>query len=92
VASDKLSWIRSMWRYARIMDQEPPDADGWIKLLVQFEVENEACQYVLSFGPQAEVLEPPELRAKIMRLAQEVVALYAKTSDSFDKHDNPDHT
>jgi predicted DNA-binding transcriptional regulator YafY len=92
VASDKLSWIRSLWRYARIMHEEPPDAEGWIKLSVQFEVEEEACQYVLSFGPQIEVLEPPELRDKVIHLAEDVVALYAKTSHSFDEHDKPDHS
>jgi predicted DNA-binding transcriptional regulator YafY len=71
------------------MHEEPADADGWVKLSVQFEVEEEACQYVLSFGPQVEVLEPPELRGKIMHLAEDVVALYARTSRSFDEHDNP---
>ena len=45
---------------------------------------------MLSFGTQVEVLESPELRDKIMRLAEDVIALYAKTSHSFDEHDNPD--
>jgi len=46
----------------------------------------------LSFGPQIEVLEPPELRDKVIHLAEDVVALYAKTSHSFDEHDKPDHS
>ncbi len=84
VASAMVPWIRSMWRYARIVNEEPPDAAGWIELSVQFEVEEEACQYVLSFGPQIEVLEPQGLREKVIHLAQSVVAFYTRTNISFD--------
>ncbi len=77
VASAMVPRIRSAWRYARIQRQEPPDAEGWIELGVQFQVEDEAREYVLSFGPQVEVLEPPELREKVIQLAESIVAFYA---------------
>jgi predicted DNA-binding transcriptional regulator YafY len=77
VAPGMVSRIRAAWRYARIEREDPPDADGWIGLSVQFEVEDEACEYVLSLGPQIEVVEPPELREKVLRLAESVVAFYA---------------
>jgi predicted DNA-binding transcriptional regulator YafY len=84
VAPAMLQWIHSMWKYARIVHQEPPDEQGWIRLDVQFEVEQEACQYVLGFGPQIEVLEPQELREKVIHLARSVVELYTRTNISFD--------
>lgn len=65
---------------ARIEQIEPPAADGWCKVFIQFEVEEQACAYALGFGPQLEVLEPPELREKIIKLAEGVVALYAHSS------------
>jgi hypothetical protein len=74
-----LPWIRSAWRYARIKHEDPPDAEGWIKLSVEFEVEEEACQYALSSGPQIEVLEPQALREKVIDLAKGVLEIYAQS-------------
>jgi len=67
---------------ARIEQIDPPDADGWLKVFIQFEIEEQACAYVLGFGPQIEVLEPQELREKVINLAEGVVALYAQKSFS----------
>jgi predicted DNA-binding transcriptional regulator YafY len=64
-------------RFVRVEHADPPDADGWITARVQFEVEEEACQCVLSFGPLVEVLEPVALREQVIRLAGEVLAFYA---------------
>jgi predicted DNA-binding transcriptional regulator YafY len=70
--------MRRAGHFARIEQVGPPDADGWLTVSMRFEVEEEACEYVLSFGPQIEVLEPPALREKIIHLAQRVVAFYAQ--------------
>ena len=78
VAPDILSHVRYTWRFAHVEREDPPDAEGWITLHVDFEVEEGACQNVLSFGPQIEVLEPSELREKVIHLAERVVALYAQ--------------
>jgi predicted DNA-binding transcriptional regulator YafY len=43
---------------------------------MQFEGEHNACEYVLSLGSQIEVLEPPELRKKVVRAAESIIALY----------------
>ena len=81
VTSGLVSRIRSTWRYARVLHEGPPDAAGWVTLSVQFETEDEACIYVLGLGPQIEVLEPSELREKIVHLAQDLLALYAPGRD-----------
>jgi predicted DNA-binding transcriptional regulator YafY len=78
VAPTLVSRIRSAWRYASIEQAEPPDADGWIRLSMNFEVEDQACEYILGFGPHIEVLEPQELREKVIDLAQRIVVFYAQ--------------
>ena len=44
---------------------------------VGFESLEEAFRELLKFGPDAEVVEPPELRARIAAAAKEVADLYA---------------
>jgi predicted DNA-binding transcriptional regulator YafY len=64
------------WRYARIERTAPPDSDGWIQVDVTFEVEDDACGYVLSGRTHLEVLEPPALRERVLQAAQAIVELY----------------
>jgi predicted DNA-binding transcriptional regulator YafY len=64
-------------RFARIEHVGEPDREGWVRVSVRFDVEEMACEYVLSFGPQIEVLEPLVLREKVIKLAESVVAFYA---------------
>jgi predicted DNA-binding transcriptional regulator YafY len=75
-APDALPHIRAAWRYARIEQLGSPDAGGWLPLTVTFEGYEIACEYVLSMGAQVLVLDPPELREQIARMAAEVVGLY----------------
>lgn len=82
VRSDALPRLRQIWRYARIDTVGPPDSEGWHVLGVQFEVEDEACAYVLSLGPAVEVLEPTELRQKVIALAEATSRLYTSGASS----------
>jgi predicted DNA-binding transcriptional regulator YafY len=43
---------------------------------MRFDAEDEAIQFALSFGGQIEVVEPPELRAKVWAGAQAIVARF----------------
>jgi predicted DNA-binding transcriptional regulator YafY len=65
-------------RFARVENVGPPEADGWATVSLRFDVEEEACAYVLGFGDQIEVLEPPELRGKVIQLAEQVITFYAQ--------------
>lgn len=80
VAPDVLSWLNGPGgRRARIEPREPrelPDAAGWTSLTLRFDVIEEACQFALSFGPQLEVLAPPDLRAMVIDQANRTVAFY----------------
>jgi len=39
------------------------------------ETEDYACRYVLGFGPRMIVLEPPELRERVLRAARATLQL-----------------
>ncbi|MBA2285739.1 MAG: YafY family transcriptional regulator [Ktedonobacteraceae bacterium] len=81
IAPEMLEHIYHAGRYARIEHVEPAGEDGWITLRLQFEMEEAACGYLLSFGTQVEILEPPALRAKVICLAERVAAFYAQRPD-----------
>lgn len=73
---DVVPHIRRL-RYTQVKDVSEPDADGWVTASVQFETEDEACMYVLGFGSQVEVVEPPALRQRVIDAAESIVALYS---------------
>lgn len=86
-APETIQELRVSGRYLRVEKvAEQPDADGWVRAAVMFEVDWEACQYLLGLGPRLEVLAPPELRARIGQLAQATVQLYAtvREEDTYD--------
>ena len=69
-------------RFARIEEADAPDEDGWAKVSMSFDIEEMACEYALSFGAQMEVLEPPSLREKVIKMAESVIAFYAQKARS----------
>jgi predicted DNA-binding transcriptional regulator YafY len=76
IAPDVLEHIYHAGRYARIDHIDQPDAQGWITVRLLFEMEEGACGYLLTFGTHVEILEPVELREKVIRLAKEMLAFY----------------
>lgn len=64
--------------YGRVESIEPPGPDGWCVLRLTFQMEDEACGFALSFGTGIEVIDPPELRARVIELASSLVAFYAE--------------
>jgi predicted DNA-binding transcriptional regulator YafY len=85
VAPDAVAYMGA-GRYIRMEQAGPPDAEGWIPFHLLFQIQEEACGYVLSFGAKMEVLEPQELREKVIGLAESVVAFYAKSSGTMNLH------
>lgn len=80
VKQSVLERFQTTWRFGRVQQVDPPDADGWCRAVIDFEVIEEATVYLLGLGPFARVLEPPELRARIKTFAERTVALYAEES------------
>ncbi|WP_092657072.1 helix-turn-helix transcriptional regulator [Actinopolymorpha singaporensis] len=55
----------------------PPDEYGWVRATLPIETPTHARMEFFRFGPDLEVLEPPELRDLMVRSAAEVTRLYA---------------
>jgi len=63
-------------RFARVGEKRETDALGWITLSVGFDIEEMACEWALSFGPQLKVVSPQSLREKVIAMARETVAFH----------------
>jgi predicted DNA-binding transcriptional regulator YafY len=66
------------WVATTLARAEPPDAAGWVAVPLTFDSLEDARSHVLSLGPGVEVLEPPELRADVIRFASGIAAFYAE--------------
>ncbi|MET0418043.1 MAG: WYL domain-containing protein, partial [Actinoplanes sp.] len=53
-----------------------PGPDGWVRTVLPVESLDVAYTYVLRLGPEAEVLDPPELRERLTAAADRMRALY----------------
>lgn len=71
-----VSFMPYAGRFAKIERTGSPDKEGWVEVHVRFDVEEVACEYVLSFGSQMEVLEPASLREKVIEMARGVIDFY----------------
>lgn len=63
-------------RFARVTEVDETDARGWKKFQIGFDVEEMACEYALSFGPNLEVIEPLSLREKVVAMAKATLDFY----------------
>jgi predicted DNA-binding transcriptional regulator YafY len=61
-----------------VEDVAPPDAEGWTRARIEFETEDSACWFLLYYGAQIEVLEPPSLRQRIAERARDILAMYER--------------
>jgi predicted DNA-binding transcriptional regulator YafY len=75
IAPSASRWMNYPGRASRV-ERSEPDADGWTKLDMRFDAEEEACQFALSLGAQAEVLEPASLRERVIASAKDLLEHY----------------
>ena len=62
--------------FSRVERTEPPAPDGWCRVQVRVQTEEEAVAYALGLAPDFELLEPPALRARVAERAAQALALY----------------
>ena len=65
-------------RFIQLEQLAPPDQDGWIRARLVFDVKEEACGYLLSFGNMVEILEPLEMREQVLALARDLLTFYQR--------------
>src|SRR5579864_5797065 len=72
--------FKSAGRWSRIESVGAIEADGRVRVAMQFELEEDVCSFVLSFGARVELLEPRHLRLEVARRLAEASSLYADES------------
>jgi predicted DNA-binding transcriptional regulator YafY len=80
-----LTRLRSPARIGRLEQVESQDDQGWTTVTVRFDVEWEACEFVLSCGPFVEVLMPSVLRQRVIEAAQAIIQRYAQPTAQQDE-------
>ncbi|MCC6174608.1 MAG: YafY family transcriptional regulator [Chloroflexi bacterium] len=71
--------VRRLWipgAYAQIQGLGDPEPDGWQTARLVLQTLEEACAYVLGFGTGMAVVEPVELRERVVRTAREIATFY----------------
>ena len=79
VHPDFVTHLYLVGRFSRIEKIAEPDADGWRNAVMVFQVEEMAVQGLLSLGATVEILEPLELREKVIQQAENIVAFYKRS-------------
>lgn len=65
------------WRFAALVDAEPPEADGWATCRVRADTLEAALVCLLGLGAGIRVVEPDELRERIAASSRELAAALA---------------
>jgi|SRR5579859_3861880 len=68
--------FKSAGRWSRVDAVGSPEPDGRVRVAMQFELEEDVCAFVLSFGPRVELLEPAHLRREVACRLAAARALY----------------
>lgn len=63
-------------RYVHVQNIKPDGEEEWAIAEADFETEESACQVILGYGPDAVVLEPEKLRARLLKTVREIAARY----------------
>jgi predicted DNA-binding transcriptional regulator YafY len=61
------------WRYARILEESEPDANGWTTCTLRTDGLEVARDVVLGLGSEARVVDPPELRTAVLAAARAAI-------------------
>jgi predicted DNA-binding transcriptional regulator YafY len=81
VHPDFVSHLYLVGRFSRVEQVDEPDVDGWRKAVIVFQVEDMACEGLLGLGANIEVLEPLEVRERIIQQARDILAFYAQRAE-----------
>lgn len=66
--------------FARVEEVGEADEEGWPRVRMRFQFAEEACEFALGFGARVEIVEPAELRAKVVEMAEGLVAFYGRNT------------
>ncbi len=75
-APDLIGRLHAPSRYMRVLSVGDTDEHGWKTAQLLFEVDWEALEHLLGFGPNVEVLDPLSLREQVRDRARRTLELY----------------
>ncbi|WP_211745523.1 YafY family protein [Paenibacillus sp. Marseille-Q4541] len=75
VSSDILARLKFTGRFVQIADLRNQEG-SWISVKLNFDTEEEAKSFIIGFGNQIRVIEPPQLKEKVIQMAQSVIDFY----------------
>jgi predicted DNA-binding transcriptional regulator YafY len=70
--------MRFSERFVRVELVGERDADGWEVVTLHCQGQDEACAYVLGFGPNIAVLAPEDLREQVVASAHGIISCYER--------------
>ena len=73
-SAEEAGHVGSVSIYAQIEQEDPPDQEGFVTRLMRFETERAACAFVLGFAGKVQVLEPLELRERVLQMARDILS------------------
>ena len=62
--------VRLGWRFARLVDEDPPGPDGWVTGRFRADSIEVAVECALGLGADGEVLDPPDIAARVLTGAE----------------------
>lgn len=88
VGPEAISRVRLGWRFVTVESEGEPDADGWTRCVIRADSEEIAVECALILGGHAEVIEPVELRARVLAAARGAL-VRGEAASARDGADNP---
>lgn len=74
LSPDGLSRARLGWRFATLESVAEPSADGWVDGTIRADSADIAAECVLTLAGGAEVVDPPEIGARVAEMARSTLA------------------
>ncbi len=82
VQPDALWRLQFAGRFANVEHVGEPAADGWLTVQMNYQVAENACENLIGLGAQVEIVEPVELRAKVIEMAKSVLTFYTRLEEA----------
>jgi predicted DNA-binding transcriptional regulator YafY len=73
VTREAANQLRYLGRFSKIEKISEPDIEGWQTAVMRFHFEQEAAECLIGLGKRVQIIEPLELRNRILALAKEVL-------------------
>ncbi len=78
VSPHLLSRLTFSGRFARVLAVGERRGDEWIPVTLSFDTEEEAKAYLLGFADGVKVIEPADLKQKIVKMAEATASFYRR--------------